>query len=105
MTTYGWFNIVFACVCSIASAFFLRRRRQAWHRAIRTAAFVTLLAYPWDYFAGSLGAWTYENPGVRLFNVPLNDLVFIFFATVLTTAVLVSGGVIRRNAQTDTENR
>ena len=104
MTTYSWFNVVFASICIIASVFFLWRRRE-WQRAIRTAAFVTTLAYPWDYFAGSLGAWTYENPGARLFGVPVNDLVFIFFATILTTAVLANGRVIRRDAEADAEDR
>lgn len=104
MTTYSWFNVVFASICIIASKFFLRRRED-WQRAIRTAAFVTVLAYPWDYFAGSLGAWTYENPGARLFSVPINDLVFIFFATILTTAVLANGRVVRRHTEADAKDR
>ena len=104
MTTYSWFNVVFASVCCAASMLFLRRRDE-WHRAIRTASFVTALAYPWDYFAASLGAWTYEQPGPRLFRVPINDLIFIFFATVLTTAVLANRRVVRRDTHADAENR
>lgn len=103
MSNYSWFNVVFAAICLIASTFFLRSNEE-WQRAIRTAAFVTMLAYPWDYFAGSLGAWTYESPGTRLFSVPVNDLLFIFFATILTTGVLANWRIVRGDAKADTED-
>lgn len=84
--TYTLFNLAFVTVCCAVAAF--RLRSGGWRRAIQTAAFVTALAYPWDYFAGSLRVWTYENPGLRLRGVPLNDLVFIFFGTILAASVL-----------------
>jgi lycopene cyclase domain-containing protein len=56
----------------------------------QTAAFVVLAGFPWDHFAITCGAWTYSDPGPRIFLVPINDLVFIFFASVLSATVLSS---------------
>lgn len=59
--------------------------------AARVALLVTLIAFPWDFFAIQFGAWQYPNdPGPRIYGVPVNDLAFIWLCTFLTCSVLVA---------------
>ena len=56
----------------------------------RIGFLLTLLIYPWDFFAIRLGAWTYPNfAGWTVFGVPLNDLFFIWLCSYLACAVLI----------------
>ena len=103
MNVYTTFNCAFAVVCIAVSSFFLRSTSR-WLESLQVAAFVTALSYPWDFFAASMGAWTYHDPGPRLLGVPANDFVFIFFGTVLASAVLPDT-VLGRNSKPDSEDR
>lgn len=58
------------------------------HTVLRTAFVVTLLAYPWDFFAVHWGAWTYGDQVDSLFGVNPQDLVFIFGCTTISAALL-----------------
>jgi lycopene cyclase domain-containing protein len=57
-------------------------------RAVKTSAFVALLAFPWDYLAVTQGVWRYGDAGPRVFQVPLNDSLFIFCCSLITTVTL-----------------
>lgn len=59
--------------------------------AIRIAFMVTLISYPWDFFAIHMGAWQYPvHPGFKIHDVPANDLVFIWLCSVLTSSLLIA---------------
>jgi lycopene cyclase domain-containing protein len=56
----------------------------------RIALLITVLLYPWDSFAISLGVWTYPNDtGLRIYGVPLNDSIFIWLCSYLACVVLI----------------
>lgn len=90
MATYTLFNCCLAVLVVIAAPLLVRSRAQL-RAVVQTAAFVTLLAYPWDFFAVELGVWTYGEAGILLHGVPLNDSVFIFLCMFVSAAVF-SGG-------------
>ena len=88
MSSYVWFNIVFsifAAITSMASA----RTRSDLLRYMRVGLIITLIGYPWDFLAISLGVWVYpQDPGMRLYGVPLNDLWFMFAASLFAASFL-----------------
>lgn len=86
--SYIAYNIYAA---AIATSSFLWCCKSKHERLItlKTALLITFIAHPWDFFAIEQGVWTYpKNPGPMVFGVPLNDLVFIFLASVLTCSIL-----------------
>ena len=91
---YYIYNVVFAVItiplCYLLVGSELRSRRLL--VSARVASLLTLLYYPWDFFAIRLGVWTYPlNPGVRIYEVPLNDLIFIWLCSFLTCCALFGG--------------
>lgn len=102
MNTYTTFNVGFLILVTGALSFLVRSRAQL-GVVVQTAAYITVLSFPWDHFAIIHGAWTYTAPGVRLFEVPLNDMFFIFTGSLLSAGVL-SGNRIGREAETKAEN-
>jgi len=57
----------------------------------RVALLVTLLLFPWDFFAIRLGVWTYPlYDGVRVYGVPINDSIFIWLCSFLACVVLIT---------------
>ena len=59
--------------------------------AVRIAFMVTLISYPWDFFAIHMGAWQYPvHPGFKIHDVPANDLIFIWLCSVLTSSFLIA---------------
>jgi lycopene cyclase domain-containing protein len=88
MIDYTIFNL---CISVLASATMCITHGQpptVW-KNVRIAVLVTILSYPWDFFAIMNKAWVYpKDPGIRLFSVPLNDLWFIFVCTLITTSLL-----------------
>jgi len=102
MNTYTAFNTVFLILVTGALSFFVRSRAQL-GVVVQTAAYITVLSFPWDHFAIIHGAWSYTTPGVRLFEVPLNDMFFIFTGSLLSAGVL-SGTRIVPKAETKAEN-
>ena len=88
MNNYTLFNIlltIFTILFLIAKAKSLKSLKITFNVSI----VMTLIGYPWDFFAIKSGVWTYpNNPGLRLFNVPVNDLWFMFLCSTITTAFL-----------------
>lgn len=94
MPRYYIYNLIFSVIvipfCYWLVGPELRRRQLA--LSARVAGLLTVLYYPWDFFAIRLGVWTYPtNPGFRIYGVPGNDLVFIWLCSFLTCCVLVGG--------------
>lgn len=89
MTAYAQFNVgVF--VLALLSLFAFTTTMQDRLECGVTSACVVLLAYPWDFFAIELGIWRYPtDPGPLLYQVPLNDLWFMFSCSLITTSVLI----------------
>lgn len=90
---YSIFNLCFAFLvlpsCWLLTQWGDRRRQLLF--AARIALLVTLLAYPWDYFAIHLGAWSYPvDPGSVVNRVPINDLIFMILCTLLTSCALLA---------------
>src|SRR5260370_29032964 len=102
MTTYYLYNLVFAGFVLPVSYWLVgsKLRRRHLLLSARIALLLTVIYYPWDFFAIRLGVWTYPtNPGVKIYQVPLNDLVFIWLCSFLTCCVLSAGRRWRGNQQ------
>jgi lycopene cyclase domain-containing protein len=103
MRLYYLYNLVFAGF-TLAISYCLvgpppSRRRQTL-LAARIALLLTVIYYPWDFFAIRLGVWTYpKDPGLRIYQVPLNDLIFIWLCSFLTCCVLIAVARWRRGGQ------
>lgn len=99
MNLYLIYNIGLAAIVIPASHWLVTRqnRRADLLLATRIAFIVTLLSFPWDFFAIRLGVWRYPNhPGLTIHGVPLNDLAFIWLCTYLTCSLFL--GLDRRQA-------
>jgi lycopene cyclase domain-containing protein len=93
MTPYTTYNLALAAFILPGSYWLAgrRNRRRNLTLSARIAVLVTLIAYPWDYFAIHVGVWRYPNaPGLRLHDVPLNDLVFIWLCSHLACSFLIA---------------
>lgn len=93
MSAYTAFDIGLAAVVVPISYILLGRlnRRRSLLRCTRIAMLMTLIGYPWDFFAIHRGAWRYpQNPGPTVHTVPLNDLLFMWLCTQLTCSVLIA---------------
>lgn len=86
--TYTLLNAVLVVAAGVAMALCLSSRRDA-VRVLRVAGLLVCIGYPWDFMALQLGAWTHTDPGIRLFTVPLNDLLIVFLMSVVTSSVLL----------------
>ena len=100
MTEYTIFNLVLALL--ILPPIVWQAVRQArWHDlriSARISFLMAVIAYPWDFFAIHLHVWDYPNdPGPRLYDVPLNDLAFIWICTQLASSVLLA--IVQRQAR------
>lgn len=92
MNLYAAYNIGLAAIV-LPVSYWLVAARRIRHTdlllAARVALLVTLISYPWDFFAIRLGVWRYPNhPGPTIYDVPINDLVFIWLCTYFTSVVL-----------------
>jgi|ERR1043165_453514 lycopene cyclase domain-containing protein len=83
--TVGLSLAVAACLLAL-----VRSRRQL-VVILRTATVVTLLSYPWDFFAIHWHAWAYGEEVPKILGVPVFDLIFIFVCTVLTASLFSRG--------------
>lgn len=95
MTIYSQFNVAFGLAVGLALLVLVQSREQL-YLILRVSAFVTLLAFPWDFLAIQFRAWDYTDPGLRLFGVPVNDVIFMFLCSLLTTGTLTSSFSPRR---------
>jgi len=93
MTHYSVYNLVFA-VFTLSLSYWLagvRNKRRNLLSAARIALLLTVLYYPWDFFAIRLGVWKYpKHPGLKIHEVPLNDLIFIWLCSYLTCVILIA---------------
>ena len=100
MTGYTVYNLVLA-VLILPPIVFLNARQSRWDDlriSTRISFLMAVIAYPWDFFAIHHEVWDYPNdPGLRIFDVPLNDLIFIFLCTQLASTVLLA--VVRRQSR------
>jgi lycopene cyclase domain-containing protein len=93
MTRYTVYNLALALFALPLSCWLLGPwdRLRALLRCARVALLMTLIGYPWDFFAIKLGVWRYPNyPGYTLHGVPLNDLLFMWVCTHLACSVLMA---------------
>jgi|KBSSwiStaDraftv2_1062776.scaffolds.fasta_scaffold327550_1 lycopene cyclase domain-containing protein len=106
MTTYGWFILAFAAIVLPISYWLAGRnqRRGKLLLAARIAVLLTVLGYPWDFFAIQLGAWTHPNfKGWRLYGVPLNDSIFTWLFSYLACVAILRFD--RRKSHRNTESQ
>jgi len=88
MSNYTVYNLFVVLLTVIVMVRFCRDLRDALIMT-RIAIIITSLATPWDFFAINYGVWIYPNdPGPLIFQVPVNDLIFIFFTTLLGCTIL-----------------
>jgi lycopene cyclase domain-containing protein len=88
---YYLYNLLFAAFVLPISYWLVgsELRRRQLRVSARIALLLTVLYYPWDFFAIRMGVWTYPyEPGLRIYQVPFNDLVFIWLCSFLTCCVL-----------------
>jgi len=93
MTPYTAYNLVLATFVLLISycLSLLGNQRKDFLVSARVALLVTLVGYPWDFFAIHAGVWTYPNdPGTRIYDVPLNDLVFMWLCSHFTCFLLIA---------------
>ena len=93
MTHYSVYNLLFAVFAFSVSHWLAGAwdRRRNLLTAARVALLLTVLYYPWDFFAIRLGVWKYpKHPGLIIHDVPLNDLIFIWLCSYLTCALLIA---------------
>jgi hypothetical protein len=86
--SYLLFNCIYALIVVVILGLAVRSL-DVLRLLLRVASALTLISYPWDFFAIHFKAWRHPNPNPAIFTVPVNDLVFIFLCT------LVSGTVFR----------
>jgi lycopene cyclase domain-containing protein len=92
MNSYAAYNIGLAAII-LSASYWLVAARKTWRTdlllAARIALLITLISYPWDFFAIQLAVWRYPNdPGPTIHGVPINDLVFIWLCTYFASIVL-----------------
>ena len=88
MRNYLLFNLAVFVLTGVLVLCFTRNRREL-VRNLRISIIMVCIAVPWDFFAIQNRSWIYPNdPGPTLFTVPLNDLGFIFLATMITCTAL-----------------
>ena len=93
MSRYYLYNLAFAAFTLPISYWLtgLEGRRRHLLRSARIALLLTMIYYPWDFFAIRLGVWRYPlDPGLRIYEVPLNDLIFIWLCSFLACSVLTA---------------
>lgn len=87
MTRYTIYNLI-VLIIAVSILFLFHKEKKYILENIRIAVIFTVLALPWDFFAIKNQAWIYPvDPGERIYDVPLNDLVFIFSCTLISASV------------------
>jgi len=90
MTTYALYNLGLAGLALLLSTC-VRSSLSPLQFALaaRVGLLTTLFAYPWDFFAIRLGVWRYpRDPGLVVYGVPVNDLIFMWLCTYVATVFL-----------------
>lgn len=97
MNAYHIINSVIATAAILLLRWLGRRGSRS--RTVVYAAIVTTYSIPWDYVAITYGSWYYPDGYKRLLAVPINDVVFVFFASLLTVT-LIMRFVVRSSSNT-----
>lgn len=108
MTPYTAFNVALAILILLLSCVLVGygNGRRPFILSARVALLLTLLGYPWDFFAIHAGAWRYPNDaGLRIYDVPLNDLIFIWLCTYLACSFLIAFNRWQASSQRHTESK
>lgn len=93
MTVYTLYDIALAVFVLPLSCWLLGRSnlRRSVLRCARIALLMTLIGYPWDFFAINVVVWRYPRyPGYSIHGVPVNDLLFMWLCTYLACSVLIA---------------
>lgn len=93
MSDYTIYNLVLAGVIVPFACWLLWRTDEIrrFTLAVRISTLVALIGYPWDFFAIRTGVWRHPtDPGVTVYGVPVNDLVFMWLCTLLSSSVLIA---------------
>lgn len=110
MSPYTAYNLVFAAF-TLPFCYWLVGGKKHLRKLLlsaRIAFLLTVIYYPWDFFAIRLGVWKYpRDPGFKIYEVPLNDLVFIWLCSFLACSVLIvaDGWRTRSQSQRNTESK
>jgi hypothetical protein len=93
MTVYSIYNLVLAGLI-LPATYCIAGREDRWRTlsvAAKVGVLLTLIAYPWDFFAIQFNAWRYVNdPGPLVYGVPFNDLIFMWLCTYLACTALIA---------------
>jgi len=93
MARYYLYNLAFAAFVIPVCYWLVGAQLRSYSLLLsaRIALLLTVLYYPWDFFAIRMGVWIYpHDPGLRLYQVPVNDLVFIWLCSFLTCCLLLA---------------
>ena len=108
MATYTLYNLALAVVILPVSYLVAIRNnmRRSLLLSARAAWLLTMILYPWDFFAIRLGVWTYPKyAGLRIYDVPLNDLFFIWLCSYLACVVLTRFDLRRSQGKGNAERQ
>ncbi len=92
MASYSLYNLCVAVlIATLCYTIAWRNRKSIFFLSARIGLLITVLLYPWDFFAVRLGVWTYpKDPGMRIYGVPLNDSLFIWLCSFLACVILLA---------------
>jgi lycopene cyclase domain-containing protein len=95
MKAYTIFNLILSAII-LPLGYGLAGKQSRYHTlsvASRISFKMALIAYPWDFFAIRYRVWRYPvDPGLKIYEVPLNDLLFIWICTYLACTLLSAIG-------------
>lgn len=97
MSNFVILNVIVSLFAIIFSVAFIKSKKEL-AAVLKSSIIITLVAYPWDYFAITLGVWVFpEDPGPLLYKVPFNDIWLFFTASIMSTSLLGHLIVFKRN--------
>lgn len=89
MNDYYIFNLILLIISCVSVYAFCKTLSDIKCCATASVAMVSI-GFPWDYFAIKNAIWVYPtNPGILIYDVPLNDLWFIVNCTLIASSLLV----------------
>jgi len=87
MSLYTKFNIAFGVLTLITALCSSQRKTKL---LLKVSLLMSFLSFPWNYFAVSEKVWIHPvDPGLRIYGVPLNDIILVFSCTFLASNLLL----------------
>jgi lycopene cyclase domain-containing protein len=108
VATYTLYNLALAVIILPVSYFVATRNNKTRSLLLsaRAAWLLTVLLYPWDFFAIRLGVWDYPKyPGLRIYGVPLNDSFFIWLCSFFACVLLIRFDPRRSQSKGNSEGK